>query len=65
MFAVNYPRDPIAMYKAYSAKRPDGCSKDDDPFYLAPRTKDRCSSQCFLRQGLGEVNLEKMLKNMS
>ena len=39
MFGVNSPRDPIAMYKADSEKRPDGFSNDDDPFYLAPRTK--------------------------
>ncbi|KAH3690447.1 hypothetical protein DPMN_192074 [Dreissena polymorpha] len=55
------------MYTAYSSKRPDGVLKDDDPFYLVPRTKDGCSSQClcFLRQRLEEVYLRKMLNTMS
>ncbi|KAH3772502.1 hypothetical protein DPMN_173842 [Dreissena polymorpha] len=53
------------MFKGCSAKRPDGFSNDDEPFYLAPRTKEGCSSQWFLRQRLGKVKLGKMLKTMA
>ncbi|KAH3769239.1 hypothetical protein DPMN_170488 [Dreissena polymorpha] len=65
MFGVNSFRDQIAMYTSYSAKRPDRFSNDDDPFYLAPRIKEGCSSQLFLRQRLGEVKLAKMLNTMA
>ncbi|KAH3826360.1 hypothetical protein DPMN_128262 [Dreissena polymorpha] len=53
------------MYKAYAAKLPDGFSNDDDPFYLAPRTKEGCSSNWFMRQRLAKVKQGKMLKTMA
>ncbi|KAH3789377.1 hypothetical protein DPMN_167555 [Dreissena polymorpha] len=49
------------MCKAYSEKRPEQFSNDDDPFYLAPRSKG-CSSQWFLRPRLGEVKLRRKSK---
>ena len=65
MFATGCRRWPVKLYKEYADRRPEGFSRPEDPFYLAPHTKfDSLGGQWFVRQRVGLSKLGKMLKAM-
>jgi len=66
MFATGCRRCPVKLYKEYADRRPEGFSRPEDPFYLAPHTKfDILGGQWFVRQRVGLSKLGKMLKAMA
>lgn len=67
MFATTSDRNPVQFYKVYADKRPEGFSRPDDPFYIAPRTTANLQQhhQWFFRQCVGIKKLGSLLKTMA
>ncbi|XP_033753194.1 zinc finger MYM-type protein 4-like [Pecten maximus] len=61
-------RCPVQLFMFYQAKRPEGYSNKDDPFYLATVTHDkhpRVQDQWFLKGPIGKNKLSNIMKTMA
>ena len=60
-------RDPVAVYKIYSEKRPDAMNKPDAPYHLGINyTKRPCQINCGLNQvQMGQNKLNSLMKTMA
>lgn len=63
----NPDRCPIAVYKAYSMKRPESYCDASDPFYVATSTvfKGRQGETWFKKQPIGQNKLNSLMKKMA
>ena len=60
-------RDPVAVYKIYSEKRPDATNKPDAPYYLGINYSKSPSSNklWFKSSAMGQNKLNSLVKTMS